>query len=213
MSINKNKMIIVASIFVLLLIITGIFLSALWPRYEERFFELGLLGKDKMAKGYYLDDNYSVKLSSQVDWFIYVTNHIGSSQNVVVKVKLVNSTVNLPNDLDNQPCPFNSIAEFPLSMSVNDSLIIPFSWIIVEAISQNNSTTIKQLTVNDQTVAVNVSDFPEAFFRMVFELWVYNESLQTYEFGWKSEKGLSSASINMAFRVSFETDQISGESA
>ncbi len=212
MHINKNKVIIVACTFVLFLILTGVFLSAFWPRYEERFFELGILGKDKMAKDYYLNDNYSLILGSQVDWYIYVHNHIDSAQNIVVKVKLVNSTNDLPNDLDNQPCPFDSIAEFPLSMSVNDSLIVPFSWIIVEAISQKNSTIIKQLIVNDQTVELNISDFSESFFRMVFELWVYNESLQTYEFGWESEKGLSSSSINMAFRVSLETDQISGES-
>ncbi len=212
MHINKNKVIIVAFTFVLFLILTGVFLSAFWPRYEERFFELGILGKDKMAKDYYLNNNYSLILGSQVDWYIYVHNHIDSAQNIVVKVKLVNSTNDLPNDLDNQPCPFDSIAEFPLSMSVNDSLIVPFSWIIVEAISQKNSTIIKQLIVNDQTVELNISDFSESFFRMVFELWVYNESLQTYEFGWESEKGLSSSSINMAFRVSLETDQISGES-
>ena len=211
--INKNKSIIVTGTFILFLILTGVFLSIFWPRYEERFFEIGLLGKDKLAKDYYLNDNYSLTLGSQVDWFIYVHNHIGSAQNVVVKVKLVNSIVDLPNDLDNVSCPFDSIAEFPLSMSVNDSLIVPFSWIIVEAISQKNSIIIKQLTVNDQIVEVNVSDFSESFFRMVFELWVYNESLQTYEFGWESEKGLSSSSINMAFRVSLETDQISGESA
>ena len=210
---KKNKSIIIGCALVVLLILTGVFLSIFWPRYEERFFELGLLGKDKLAKDYYLNDNYSLTLGSKVDWFIYVHNHIGSAQNVVVKVKLINSTIDLPNDLDNQPCPFDSIAEFPLSMSVNDSLIVPFSWIIVEAISQKNSTIIKQLTVNDQIVEVNVSDFSKSFFRMVFELWVYNESLQTYEFGWESEKGLSSSSINMAFRVTLETDQIYGESA
>lgn len=207
---NKNKSIIVTGTFILFLILTGVFLNISWPRYEDRFFELGLLGKDKMAKDYYLNNTSSLTLGSQIDWFIFVNNHIGSAQNVIVKVKLVNSTIDLPNDLDNQPCPFDSIAEFPFSISTNASLVVPFSWIIVEAISQKNSTIIKQLIVNDQIVEVNVSDFSNSFFRMVFELWVYNESLQEYEFGWESEKGLSSSSINMAFRVTLETDPIYG---
>jgi len=171
-----------------------------------RFFELSLLGKDKMAKDYYFNDNFSLKVGSQVDWFIYIHNHIGTNQNVIVKVKLVNSTMDLPTDLDNKPSPFDPIAEFPLSLSVNDTLIVPFSWSIVKAISQKNSTHLKQLLVNDQIVEVDVPAFSGSFFRMVFELWVYDQCSQTYEFGWESEKGLSSSSIHLAFRVTLETD-------
>ena len=155
---KKHIPIIIIGIFIIFLILTGVFISIFWPRYEMRFFELSLLGKDKMAKDYYFNDNFSLKVGSQVDWFIYIHNHIGTNQNVIVKVKLVNSTMDLPTDLDNKPSPFDPIAEFPLSLSVNDTLIVPFSWSIVKAISQKNSTHLKQLLVNDQIVEVDVPE-------------------------------------------------------
>ena len=203
---KKHKPIIIIGTFILFLTLTVALISIFWPRYEERFFEFGLLGKDKLAEGYYPNDNSSLKLGSQINWHIYIHNHIGSFQNVIVKVKLVNSMMDLPNDRDNEPSPFDPIAEFPLSLSVNDTLFVPFSWSIVEAISQKNSTILKQLMVNDQIVEVNVPASSNSFFRMVFELWVYDQSSQTYTFGWESGQELSSSSIHIAFRVTLPAD-------
>jgi hypothetical protein len=191
---------------VLFLILAVALISAFWSRYEERFIELSLLGKDKTAKGYYLNDNSTLKPGSQVSWYIYIHNHMGSLQNVTVRVKLLNSTVDAPNDTEHKPSPFASFVEFPLSLSVDDTLLVPFSWSISEAVSQNGSIIIKQLMVNDQTVEVNVPAFSNSPFRMVFELWVYDQSSHEYKFGWKSGNEFSSASIYMCFRVSLPAD-------
>lgn len=176
-------------------------ISAFWPRYEERFFELGLLGEDKKAEGYYPNDNSTLKVGSQIHWYIYIHNHMGSVQNVCIRVKLLNSTMEVPNDREHKPSPFAFFVEFPLSLSVDETLFVPFSWSISEAASQNGSIIIKRLMVNNQTVEVNVPAFPDHGFRMVFELWVYDQSSQEYKFGWESEKEFHSASLYIWFRA------------
>ena len=181
-------------------------ISAFWPRYEERFFELGLLGKDKKAEAYYPNDNSTLKVGSRVFWYIYIHNHMGSVQNVSIRVKLLNSTMEVPNDREHKPSPFAFFVEFPLSLSVDETLFVPFAWSILETISQNESIIVKRLTVNNQTVEVNVQAFSDYRFRMVFELWVYDQSSHEYKFGWQSEKEFYSASLYIWFRVILPAD-------
>jgi hypothetical protein len=176
-------------------------ISTFWPRYEERFIELGILGQDEKAEGYFLNDNSTLEVGSQVHWYIYLHNHIGSVQYVSVRIKLLNSTMKMPNDQEHIPSPYAFFVEFPAFLSVNDTQLVPFSWGVSDAVSQNGSIILKHLIVNGQTVDVNVSASGDHFFCMVFELWVYDQSSHEYRFGWESGKEFSSASLNIWFRV------------
>jgi len=179
-------------------------ISNFWPRYESRFFELGLLGSAKRAEQYYPNDDSVLNVGSQVNWHLYVHNHMGSYQNVIVRVKLLNSTMELPNDREHKPSPFSFFVEFPLSLSINETLLVPFSWSILEAISQNDSIIIKRLILNDQVFEVHVPASSDSFFRMVFELWVYDQASQEFTFAWGSEEDFST-SLHMAFRLILPT--------
>ena len=176
--------------------------ATFWPRCEERFFELGLLGKDKTAEGYFPSDKSNLALGSQVNWYIYVQNHMVNVENVSVRVKLLNSTMKAPDDTKHEPSPFTPIVEFPLSLPDNDTLLIPFSWSILQTVSQDNSSVIKSLMINGQTFRVDVKDSNNSLFNMIFELWVFDPLSHEYEFGWESGEEFSSASLNMWFRLS-----------
>ena len=202
---KKYRPIFVIGALVLVLTLTVALISTFWPRYEEQFFEFGLLGKDKMADRYYPNGNSTINMGSQVNWYIYVYNHMGSYQNVIVRIKLLNSTMDLPNDREHKPSPFISIAEFPLSLSVDDKLFVPFSWTITEAISQKNLTILKSMMVNDQMVEINVPA-SNSFYRMVFELWVQDQGSGEYRFGWESSEGFSSASLYIGFKLNSSAD-------
>lgn len=198
----KNKQaLVVGGSFLILIIVVGSIIT-LWPKYEEQFIELGLLGRNGMAAGYYPNDNPVVKPGSQIDWSIYTHNHMASSQYITVRVKLLNSTMQAPNDNENEPSPFASLAEFPVFLPVNGTQLIPFSWSILDTFTQNGSIVIESLIVNGQTVNVNPSVASNSSFCMVFELWVYDQSSNQYRFGWESGKGFSSASVDMWFSVS-----------
>jgi hypothetical protein len=201
-----HKPILIISALVLFSILAVAVLSAFWPRYEERFIELGLLGKDKKAEGYYPNDNSTLKVGSPILWHIYVHNHVGSIQNVSVRVKLLNSTMEMPNDQEHKPSPYAFFIEFPLSLPVDETLIVPFSWSILDTASQNDSIIIKSLIVNNQTVQVNVPASTDNSFRMVFELWVYDRSTHEYKFGWSSGKEFYSASTYIWFRITLPSD-------
>ena len=183
------------------LIIAAVLLVAFWPKYEEQFLELGLLGKNKMAEDYFSNTESVVTVNSQVDWYLYVHNHMETSQNVTIKVKLLNSVMTIPNDQTNEPSPHASFTEFPLSLASNETSLLPFSWILTERDHRGGLVVIKRLTVNGESFSVNISTPSESFFRMVFELWVYNGTSQELEFGWTSGEELSSASLHIGFRV------------
>jgi hypothetical protein len=171
------------------------------PKYEEQFLELGLLGRDGTATGYYPNDNPSLTSGSQINWNIYLHNHMAGSQDVSVKVKLLNSTIQQPNDNAHTSSPFPSIAELPVVLPVNGTQLVPFTWSISQTTIQDNSIVLESLTVNGQTVYVNIPAVYGTSFCMVFELWVYNQSTQQYQFDWETGKGSSSASVSIWFNV------------
>jgi hypothetical protein len=199
LSFGKHKTLLGVVFFASFLIIAVALIGAFWPRYEMRFFELGLLGKDKIATDYFPNNDSTLSTGSQVDWFIYVHNHMGSPQDVIVRVKLLNSTMELPDDQENRPGSSEPLVEFPFSLSVDETLFVPFSWSILEVAFQNGSLDLKRLMVNNETVDVDVSDSANFLFYMVFELWVYDPGSQQFKFEWASERGFSSASIYMVF--------------
>lgn len=187
-------------ILVLVPIILVGLISSIWPRSEERFFEFSILGKEKTADVYFPNRNSILGIGSQVSWYIHVLNHLEGAQNVSIRVKFLNSTMVLPNDQKHEPSPYASFFELPLFLDVDDVLMIPFQWSILEAVSQNGSLLVQGLMVNDQVLEIDVSD-SNSLFRIVFELWVYDHEFQQFTFLWGSEEDLSSASLNMAFNV------------
>ena len=185
---------------ILLLILTVALISTFWPKNETQFFELGLLDKNKTATAYFTLDNSTLEIGTQVKWFVFVHNSMNSEEQVSIRVKLLNSTMVHPIDSKNTPSPFSFILELPSSLSVNETVLLPFSWSVSDAVSQDGTTLIRQLTVNDHTYDINVSS--KDYFSLVFELWVYDQSSQTYQFGWESGKGFLSASVSVWFNLS-----------
>jgi hypothetical protein len=196
----RKQIILVAGLFLILVVAVAL-ISTFWPKYEQQFIELGVLGRDGSATGYYPNDNPNLNSGSQVKWFIYTHNHMASSQYITVRVKLLDSTMQGPNDTLHIPSPFASIAEFPVLLHINETQSIPFSWNILDATSQDGSIVIQSLVINGQTVNLNPSVTSASSFCLVFELWVYNQATHDYSFGWESEKGFASASVTMWFNV------------
>ena len=125
---------------------------------------------------------------------------MGVVEDVRVRVKLLNSTNDLPDDQKHEPSKANTVAEFPLSLSVNETVFVALSWSIMNAESRNGSTVIKSLMINEHAVEVTVSDLISSF-RIIIELWVQDPNSKNFVFGWESKEGFSSASIYMGFKL------------
>lgn len=195
---TRSSLILTGLILVLILIVAVI--SSVWPKQEKWFFELGLLGKDKTADEYFANESSLVEVGALNSWFIYVHNHMGAIEVVSVRARILNSTMELPRDQEHQPSHAASFAEFPFSLSINETVLFPFFWGVLEAEKQGSSISIKRLMVNEQPVDVDVSDANSSF-RVVFELWVQDQVLGEYRFGWESKEGFSSASIYTWFTL------------
>lgn len=197
---NKNLFSVIVLIFFLIIIIS--LLVMVWPKSEYNFFEIGLLGKDQLAKDFFPNNDSNLNVDSQIDWYIYLHNHMGSYQDVVIKAKLVDLVLPLPDDLEHMPLQSDPFFEIPFSLSTDETQLIPFSWSISEISTQNEMTIITSILVNNSEISLNDVVSQSSSFRMIFELWVYNQSSKTYEFSWENGLDISSASVNMTFNVS-----------
>lgn len=191
---------LVVGLIVIFLILSVAVIAISWPQQEAKFFELGLLGKDKTAEGYYPNNNSTITSNSNVKWYIYIHNHMGDVENISIKVKLLNSTMQKSDDVDNVPSPVPPILEFPATLSVNETLYIPFSWSILQLISRDDSIVLNSLMLNDETFKTNVPS-NDSSFTLTFELWVYDSNSYDYKFGWNYGGEFSSASVNIAFKA------------
>jgi hypothetical protein len=199
LAIKERKQFLTIAGLVLLLILFVALISTFWPKNETQFFELGLLDKSKTATAYFAIDNSTLEIGSQVKWYVFVHNNMGSAEQVTVRVKLLNSTMSQPIDSKNTPSPFSFFMELPSSLSINETILLPFSWSISDAVSQDGTTIVRQLTANNHTYDINVSS--KDYFSLIFELWVYDPISQDYIFGWHSRNDFSSASVNMGFKI------------
>lgn len=193
MNLREYRTVLVALGLVLMLIVTVAVISAFWPKYEERFFALGILDGNKRAEHYYPNDDSNIGINSLVQWYIYVYNHMGSAQNVSIKVKLLNSTLQGPDTSKRVHSPIPDFYNFSLALNINETQLLPFFWYISEATPSGNFTIITQLVINNETLDLNdlnlnVSAVSGFDFRMVFELWVYNEASGNFEFTWESKE-------------------------
>ena len=199
LALKGRKQVFTIAGLILLLILTVALISTFWPKNETQFFELGLLDKNKTATAYFTLDNSTLEKGTQVKWFVFVHNNMNSAEQVSIRVKLLNSTMAQPIDSKNTPSPFSFLLEFPSSLSDNETVLLPFSWSISDAVSQDGATIVRQLTVNNHTYYITV--LSEDYFSLVFELWVYDKVSQTYLFGWRTGNDFSSTSVNMGFKI------------
>ena len=180
--------------------ILGVFLvSSFWPSNVERFFELGLLGRNGRAEDYFLGDDSTVQINSNLPWYLYVRNRMGSEQLILIRVTLINSTMQTPNDTSHEPSLQSALTEFPLSLARNETVVLPFTWKITETQFVNDAIRVRQVMINDlPPIDTDISSSDNKF-ALVFELWVYHPSTGRYEFSWETESEPRSASVYIWF--------------
>jgi uncharacterized membrane protein len=160
------------------------------PPPEEQFFASWVLGAQGMAADYYPNNNPNINPGIQVTWTLGVYNHMGSLQYVVLRVKLLNSTMEAPNDTTGQPSQAPTVLEFARVLVNNETWSIPFVWEIQNATAIQGTVTITGLSINQTTLA---GQFASAYsgqnFRFVFELWHYDATTNQLSFTWTTSDG------------------------
>ena len=157
------------------------------PRPNEQFMQLYVLGPNQLAAGYYPNNNPNINIREQISWYLGVTNDMGTTQLISVRVKISNQTIEPPNDTLALESPARPIAEFVKALQSNETWLAPFVWSVTNASISGGSTRILTLQLNNETYHLSNWSASSGYnFALIFELWTWQSNINSFEFGWNA---------------------------
>lgn len=188
MSLDDWHLVFVSICLILIIAACSPIVLANMPRRTEPFFALALLGEEGMAEKYYPDDDPNIMIGDELHWVIYLYNHMSDAKYVAVRVKLLNSTMLTPNSTLCEQSPAYVVYEIRRVVLDNETWLQPFDWSLLDVSRDGNSTAIEGLIINGEAFQANriahTGNIPS--FRLVLELWTYDEKSKEFIFGWES---------------------------
>lgn len=151
---------------------------------SDPFFVLGLLGEDGMTEKYYPDDDSTIEMGEEIHWVQHIHNRMGETKYVAIRVKLLNSTMLSPNSTLCIPSSAPVVYEIRRVLLDNEIGEEHFDWSILDVIQNNDSILVNKINIKGQPHQTDVRAYKGHNFRIVFELWVYDEIHDDFLFGW-----------------------------
>ena len=152
-----------------------------WP--QEQFFAMWILGSEGLAERYYPNDDPNLRIGEEVNWTLGIYNHMGSLQYVVIRVKLLNSTIASPDDFSGRPSPVSPILEFTRVLVDNETWSVPFKWRIESLSVRGKSLLVTELSINRVSFSGELVAASSGHnYRFVFELWFYDMASNDFTF-------------------------------
>jgi uncharacterized membrane protein len=184
MKLNDYKLVFIAvGLIGVLLIATPAIAANIHLPGGQQFSELYLLGPNKMAENY----PFNIEISQNYSVYIGVANQMGSPQNYVLYVKLLNQTDILPNNTAGTPSPIQPLYEcrFSIANGQNWNSLLTFS--VSSANVINNQSTIENLNIsglvfNAEKPSIWNSTASEVPYRLLFELWIFNPQSNSIQY-------------------------------
>ena len=213
--IGEYKSYIILGSILAILIVSISYISSIWPRSQEKFFELGLLNKNMKAENFfasnasvrnerdpYLFDENVISINDPIKWNIFLGNHMGSNQLVKIKVKFISSdpVEPMPDDRNHEPSAIATSFEIPVYLKADQTVLVPFVWSVSKVSYKFEYDELKRLTINDKPIPLYVRSY-DSRFRIVFELWVWDSSKNDFVYGWNTGKEFLSASVYLWFKT------------
>jgi len=147
------------------------------PPRSEGFYAIWILGSNGLAEHYYPDDNPDLKLGEELNWTIGVQNHMGSPQFVLMRVRLLNSTLLSSAELAEKPSDVQPLLEFTRILLANETWSIPFEWTILDLVESESGLLITRISVNQVIFSGELATAISGInYRFVFELWFYDQT-------------------------------------
>ena len=172
------------------------------PAPSERFFSMWVLGPKGMVANYFPEDNPDLQVGEEVNWTLGVHNHMGSTQYVVIRAKLLNSTLEAADELNSRPSPVTPLIESTRVVLDNETWYVPFSWRILNVTPTDGALIVSGLLINEITFSGEVAEAVGGInYRFVFELWFYNYETDNLAFSWRSDGIQRTAWTQLWFNV------------
>ncbi len=153
-------------------------------------------------RDYIPNANLTVPVGQTMNWYLTLTNDMGSAQFVQIVVRMGNLTTPSPNATTPLTgyAPLLSLQQF---VGDGETTKIPFTWNLqVVNESANNSTVFLAMLVNGQAVSSEpIFALHGQNFRLIFELWTFNSETNGFLYGYGSSSSRTGCWLQVWFNA------------
>jgi hypothetical protein len=161
--------------------------ASLGPASHERFITLSTVGSDMTTRSIYPSSDSFVSRNATLNWNVNVYNHMGETEYLAIRIKLLNATQFAPDLERHLPSPVSHIYEERFILGDNATSTIPVAISLNEVLLAGGDSTIDSVVVNGKHVdRLNVQNENSNSFRFVIELWRYDVKFENFVFTWPS---------------------------
>jgi hypothetical protein len=178
--------------------------ASLGPTPQERFITLSTTGSDMTTRSLYPATTPRVGQDDTLNWNVQAANHMGESEYIAIRVKLLNATQLAPDEVRHLPSPADYIYEERLVLADGATSVTPLAITLKDVqVFRDSSAQMRALTINGKEIdGLKVSNFNSNSFRFVIELWRYDVGLENFVYTWSS--GLESESAWNQIRIALK---------
>jgi hypothetical protein len=179
---SRRFLLVFLAVFALLLGITYVLYN---PQPMARNLSLSILSANLTTDDYFSNDNSTIGVENPIPWYASVHNGVGSPEYVALRIKLLNSSQAVPNDISVRPSPESTVYEISQMIENNSTLVLPLQWSITDVGKVANNTIIERLNINGNEIEnLHVASPGGKNFRFIVELWKYDTNTKDFTYVW-----------------------------
>ncbi len=171
------------------------------PRPSQPFVGWGVYSENGLLSQYIPGSNNTLQMNQTLNWHFEVTNRMGVVQFIRILTRVGNLTSALPTT--NQPGTVPTLELEEKFISNGETSRIDFSWRVVSVSS--GETVYPIFEINGQTVLSSVGAVSGRDFKLIFELWTFDTSSQSFQYGWSDGTSRVGSWLEIGFNVAPRT--------
>ncbi len=150
------------------------------PKPTQPFIGFGVYSQQRALSGYQgLSSKPPISVNQTVNWYLNITNQMGSIQFLQLIFRLGNTDLSSPNDTN--PAPQPALANSTLFAPNGRTTIVNFDWKVI-MVNPCNGFDCLTLSINGQKVTSNIGTPPGSQSRLFIELWTFDESSGSFRY-------------------------------
>jgi hypothetical protein len=147
---------------------------------QDDLITMTILNEENNIGNYFNNSVSLISESNNMIWKIQLFNGLNEVKYYLIKIKIVNLNESSPDITFLTPTNATSVYQIHKFLGPLEETEIPFSWKIFDI--KSNSREIKSVTINKDTIPLNLKMDSNLRVKIIFELWQYNTDTQQFEF-------------------------------
>ncbi len=177
-----------ATYLVVFISLATIFTSATFyiisPKPTQSYMGFGVYSQQGLQG--YVPGNMTITPPQTLNWNLTVANRTGREQFIMVIVRIGNSTTFSPN-VTSPATPLPELGRLDRFVGDGETSNINFTW-TVQSTNQTGDLVFLNLQINGQSVSsAPIGSVSGSNFRLIFELWTFDLSSGSFEYGYPGE--------------------------